>query len=74
MYNRAVDAKKSANVYVSIDGKKKKLNTFFENGWGDYMYPDHLLDSNISATHELQFEYDDKAGKEFILHNIQITP
>jgi lysophospholipase L1-like esterase len=74
MYNRTIDSKKAADVYVSVDGKRKKLNTFFENGWGDYMYPDVLLDTNSSASRKLIFEYDDKNGKEFILHNIQLVP
>lgn len=74
MYNKTVDPQKAANVYIVLDGKRQKLDTFFENGWGDYMHPEVILDSVTSAVHTLRFEYDDKNGKEFLLHNIQIIP
>ena len=38
------------------------------------MYPEIILDSDKSESHIISFEYDDKSGKEFILHNIQIVP
>ena len=74
MFNRTVDRQKAANVYVLLDGKRQKLNTYFEDGWGDYMYPEVILDDTATREHVLSFEYDDKSGKEFLLHNIQIIP
>ena len=74
MFNRTVDRQKAANVYVLLDGKRQRLNTYFEDGWGDYMYPEVILDDTVTREHVLSFEYDDKSGKEFLLHNIQIIP
>lgn len=74
MFNKTIDPQKAANVYLTVDGKRKILNTFFENGWGDYMHPEIILESDKSDVHTLKIEYDDKSGKEFLLHNIQIIP
>lgn len=75
MFEKTINSQKAANVYVTLDnGKRQKLSTFFKDGWGNYMYPEIILDSDKSESHIISFEYDDKSGKEFILHNIQIVP
>lgn len=74
MYNKTPEREKAPAVYLTVDGKKKKLETFFKDGWGEYMYTDLVLDESVSGKHVLSFEYDDKAGKRFVLHKILLTP
>ena len=59
---------------VADFGTSPRSMAAFKDGWGNYMYPEIILDSDKSESHIISFEYDDKSGKEFILHNIQIVP
>lgn len=74
MYNRIPDKEKTPTVYLTIDGVRKKLSTYFENGWGEYMHIDMILADKTAKDHKLIFEYDDSAGKRFVLHKILVTP
>ncbi|MCD7972381.1 MAG: SGNH/GDSL hydrolase family protein [Candidatus Azobacteroides sp.] len=74
MYNRNPEKGKAPEIFVEVDGRKKKLDTWFENGWGEYMYTDLLLDEVESGKHTIRFEYTGKPGKKFILHKILVTP
>lgn len=74
MYERTPEKDKAPTVYLTVDNKKQKLQTYFENGWGKYMQSLPIIDNDRSEKHDLTFEYDDKPGKQFILHKILVVP
>ena len=56
LYKKTIN-EKAGKIKVTVDNEKEIiLDTFFENGWGDYSATEILVKSKESFTHEIKIE------------------
>lgn len=66
LYKKIIN-KKAGKMKVTVDNEKEVIiDTFFENGWGDYSATEILVKSNEKSLHEIKIEVIDFNEKSIV--------
>ena len=71
LYERRVDLSRTGKIKITVDsGGPQYLDSYFENGWGNYKALFTVMESDVSAPHKLRIA---RSGGEFRLMAILLS-